>query len=221
MTERVANAPLADLGARLRRDGLVIASHNPGKVHEIAELLDPFGIAVRSAGELNLPEPAETGGSFAKNARIKAQSAARAAGMPALADDSGLVVAALGGAPGIHSARWGGPARDFALAMRRVWEALEELGRRGENGEVPRDAAFICALALALPEGPTHVFEGRVDGEIVWPPRGDRGFGYDPIFLPRGHALTFGEMEPAAKHAISHRADAFRKLVAALFGEQG
>ncbi|GIX17177.1 MAG: non-canonical purine NTP pyrophosphatase [Rhodothalassiaceae bacterium] len=221
MTAQVSSPPFADLAARLRRDGLVIASHNPGKVREIAELLDPFGIAVRSAGELGLPEPDETGASFAENARIKAESAARAAGLPALADDSGLAVAALGGAPGIHSARWGGPERDFALAMRRVWEALEELGRRGEDGGVPRDAAFICALALALPEGPTHVFEGRVDGEIVWPPRGGRGFGYDPIFVPRGHALTFGEMEPAAKHAISHRADAFRKLVAALFGARG
>ncbi|RMF70532.1 MAG: RdgB/HAM1 family non-canonical purine NTP pyrophosphatase [Alphaproteobacteria bacterium] len=206
--------PLAALAERLRREGLVIASHNPGKVREIADLLAPFGIAVVSAGELGLEEPEETGRTFAENARIKAEAAARASGRPALSDDSGLAVRALNGAPGIHSARWAGPERDFDKAMERVWKALSE------TADPDRRAAFICVLALALPEGDCHLFEGRVDGQIVWPPRGNKGFGYDPIFVPEGHDLTFGEMEPAAKHAISHRADAFARMVAALFGSR-
>ncbi len=212
MDHRAGKPALAALAERLKREGLVIASHNPGKVREIAELLTPYGIAVVSAGDLGLPEPEETGRTFAENARIKAEAAARAAGRPALSDDSGLAVAALAGAPGVHSARWAGPERDFALAMRRVWEALVK------TGDPDRRAAFICVLALALPEGDCHLFAGRVDGRIVWPPRGTKGFGYDPIFVPAGYALTFGEMEPAAKHAISHRADAFAKMVQALFG---
>ncbi len=212
MTRRLEKPPLAALAERIKCEGLVIASHNPGKVREIADLLAPFGIAVTSAGALGLAEPEETGHSFAENARIKAEAAARAAGRPALADDSGLTVQALDGAPGIHSARWGGPERDFDRAMQRVWEAL------AKTGDADRHAAFICVLALALPEGGCHLFEGRVDGRIVWPPRGNKGFGYDPIFVPEGHGRTFGEMEPAAKHAISHRADAFAKMVAALFG---
>lgn len=195
-----------------RFDGerLVIASHNPGKVREIADLLAPFGISVVSAGTLGLPEPDETEPTFVGNARIKAQAAARGAGLPALADDSGLEVRALGGRPGVHSARWAGPRKDFAAAMRRI---EEELGTRAD-----RRANFVCVLALAWPDGHCETFEGRVDGTLVWPPRGDKGFGYDPIFVPEGGALTFGEMDPAAKHAISHRADAMRKLVAACFG---
>jgi XTP/dITP diphosphohydrolase len=186
----------------------VIASHNPGKVREIAELLAPHGLSVVSAGDLGLPEPEETGASFEANARLKALAAAAGADLPALADDSGLAVAALDGRPGIHSARWAGPARDFATAMVRVEETLA--------GKSDRRAHFVCVLALAWPDGRCETFEGRVDGRLVWPPRGDRGFGYDPIFLPDGHDLTFGQMDPAKKHAISHRARAFEKFLAAL-----
>lgn len=188
---------------------LVVASHNPGKVREIEELLRPRGFRPVSASELGLPEPEEIGTTFAENATIKASAAASAAKLPALADDSGLVIPAIGGAPGIHSARWAGPERDFAAAMQRV---QRELGDRPD-----RHAHFICALALAWPDGHVETFEGRVDGTLVWPPRGTRGFGYDPMFVPEGGALTFGEMEPAAKHAISHRARAFAKLVAQCF----
>ncbi len=188
---------------------LVIASHNRGKVREIAELLAPFGADVVSAGDLGLDEPEETGKSFVANAELKARAAATASGLPALSDDSGLVVPALGGAPGIHSARWGGEGRDFALAMRKVEEAL--------TGKTDRRAHFVCALSLCWPDGACDTFEGTVHGTLVWPPRGERGFGYDPIFVADGHAITFGEMEPQAKHAISHRADAFRKLIAACF----
>ena len=188
---------------------LVIASHNAGKVREIAQLLAPFGTAVVAAAALGLPEPEETEASFAGNARLKAEAAARGSGLPALADDSGLCVAALGGAPGIHSARWAGPDKDFALAMARIEREL---------GESPdRRAWFVCALALAAPGQPTRVFEGRVDGSLVFPPRGARGFGYDPIFIAAGETLTFGEMDPARKHAISHRARAFAQLVRAVF----
>jgi XTP/dITP diphosphohydrolase len=187
---------------------LVIASHNPGKAREIEELVAPFDVAVVSSGALGLPEPEETGDSFAANAELKARAAATGAQLPALADDSGLVVPALGGAPGIYSARWAGPRRDFAVAMQRVEDAL--------RGHTDRSAAFVSALAVAWPDGALAAFEGRVEGTLVWPPRGTRGFGYDPIFLPTGGRLTFGEMEPAAKHAISHRAIAFRKLVNAL-----
>ncbi|MBB4286313.1 RdgB/HAM1 family non-canonical purine NTP pyrophosphatase [Roseospira goensis] len=191
-------------------DTLVVASHNTGKVREIADLLAPFGLTrVVSAGELGLPEPEETGASFAANAELKALAAARASGHPALADDSGLEVVALEGAPGIYSARWAGPDRDFGRAMERV---RSELGSGRD-----RRANFACALSLAWPDGHVDTFEGRVYGDIVWPPRGDRGFGYDPIFQPDGHAVTFAEMDPADKHAISHRAEAFRLLVAACF----
>lgn len=188
---------------------LVIASHNTGKAREIAELLAPFGVAVVSVATLGLPEPEETGQTFAANAELKARAAASGSGLPALADDSGLEVAALKGAPGIHSARWAGPNKDFAAAMGKIEDALK--------GHRDRAARFVCALALAWPDGHCEVFEGRVDGHLVWPPRGSHGFGYDPIFVPKGFDRTFGEMDPAAKHAISHRADAFRKLVAACF----
>ena len=195
-----------------RCDGgrLVVASHNPGKVREIEELIRPFGLRPVSAGDLGLPEPEETGVTFAANAILKARTAAVAAKLPALADDSGLVIPSLGGAPGVHSARWAGPDKDFAVAMIRV---QRELGDATD-----RRAHFVCALALAWPDRHVEVFEGRVDGALVWPPRGARGFGYDPIFLPEGGNLTFGEMEPAAKHAVSHRALAFAKLMAGCFG---
>ena len=188
---------------------LVIASHNQGKVREIAELLAPFGAEVMSAAALGLEEPEETGLTFVDNALLKARAAARATGKPALADDSGLAVAALNGDPGLFSARWAGPDKDFALAMRKVEERL--------GGAADRRAAFICALALVWPDGHEEAVEGRVAGRWVWPPRGDNGFGYDPAFVPDGHDQTFGEMDPARKHAISHRADAFRQLVARCF----
>jgi len=188
---------------------LVIASHNQGKVREIGDLLAPFGADVVSAATLGLPEPDETGATFVANAELKARAAAIASGLPALADDSGLAVAALGGAPGIFSARWAGPDKDFVAAMGRI---NAELG-----GTADRSARFICVLSLAWPDGHCDSFEGTVDGDIVWPPRGGKGFGYDPIFRPVGGSLTFAEIEPAAKHAISHRADAFRQLVAACF----
>jgi len=190
---------------------LVIASHNPGKVREIADLLGPHGIEPVSAETLGLPEPEETGTTFIANAELKALQAADLSGFPALADDSGLCVEALGGDPGIFSARWAGPDKDFSVGMRRVWDALSAQGP-----DAGHDAHFVCALALAWPDGHVEAFEGRVDGVLVWPPRGHNGFGYDPMFQPIGHAITFGEMDPAAKHAMSHRADAFRKLVAAV-----
>jgi XTP/dITP diphosphohydrolase len=192
----------------LRRGArLVIASHNEGKVKEIAELFAPFGIETVPASSLGLAEPEETGKSFAENAALKALAAAKASGLPALADDSGLEVAALGGAPGIHSARWAGENRDFGAAMERVARELEAVGASD------RRARFTCALAVATPEGRVQVFEGQVSGTLVFPPRGTRGFGYDPIFVPEGYAETFGEMEPWRKHAISHRARAFEKLI--------
>ena len=195
-------------------DYLVIASHNAGKVVEIADLLRPLGIAVESAGALGVPEPVEDGATFTENAIIKARAVAQATGQPALADDSGLAVTALDGAPGIYAARWAETAegRDFDLAMARVNEAL------GDNPD--RTAQFVCVLALAWPDGHTETFEGTVAGEIVWPPRGDRGFGYDPIFRPGGDVRTFGEFDPTEKHAISHRAVAFRKLLAACFADR-
>jgi len=191
---------------------LVVASHNPGKVREIMALLGPHGIEPVSAAELDLPEPEETGTTFVANAELKALQAADLSGLPALADDSGLCVEALNNDPGIFSARWAGPDKDFALAMQRVEDGIAAVGP-----EASRDAHFVCALALAWPDGHVEWFEGRVDGTLVWPPRGDRGFGYDPMFVPDGHDLTFGEMEPDLKHGISHRADAFRRLVAAVF----
>lgn len=190
---------------------LVIASHNAGKAREIAALLAPYGVDVISAATLDLPEPEETETTFIGNAELKARAAAERSGLPALADDSGLVVPALGGAPGIYSARWAGPAKDFAIAMARVQRELEA------KSAGDRRAHFVAALSLCWPDGHCDSFEGRVDGKLVWPPRGDKGFGYDPMFVPDGHGLTFGEMEPDAKHAISHRADAFRKLTAACF----
>lgn len=197
---------------KLKPGKLVVASHNAGKVHEIKALLAPFGIEPVSAADLDLPEPDETGTTFFANAELKAMQAADLSGFPALADDSGLCVDALNGDPGIFSARWAGPDKDFGLAMRNVWEAVEAKGP-----EAGHDAHFICVLALAWPDGHVEAFEGRVDGTLVWPPRGDKGFGYDPIFQPLGYDVSFGEMEPDAKHAMSHRADAFRQLVSAAF----
>jgi len=188
---------------------LVIASHNQGKVREIGDLLAPFGADVVSAATLGLPEPEETGATFVANAELKARAAAIASNLPALADDSGLAVTALGGAPGIYSARWAGPDKDFVAAMARINAELA--------GASDRSARFVCVLSLAWPDGHCDSFEGTVAGEIVWPPQGDKGFGYDPIFRPLGNSQTFAEIEPAAKHAISHRADAFRQLVAACF----
>jgi len=188
---------------------LVIASHNPGKVREIGDLLMPFGADVISASELGLPEPNEDGLTFIANAEIKAKAAAVASGLPALADDSGLAVHALGGEPGIYSARWAGPDKDFSLAMKKVEQALEN--------KDDRSAHFACALTLCWPDGHLESFEGQVQGGMIWPPRGEKGFGYDPTFVADGMDITFAEMQPAAKHAISHRAEAFRKLVAACF----
>jgi XTP/dITP diphosphohydrolase len=210
---------------KLEAGRLVIASHNEGKVREIRDLLGPYGIEPVSAAELDLPEPDEIGTTFIDNADLKAR--ADLSGLPALADDSGICVEALGDRPGIFSARWAladpsvpaaaGPGevtgnRDFNLAMGRVHDELEALGP-----EASRNAHFVCALAVCWPDGHSEWFEGRVDGTLAWPPRGANGFGYDPIFVPAGHEQTFGEMAPEAKHAMSHRADAFRKLVAALF----
>ncbi|MBB3347671.1 RdgB/HAM1 family non-canonical purine NTP pyrophosphatase [Sphingomonas sp. BK069] len=190
---------------------LVIASHNQGKVREIAALLEGRGLDVVSAGELDLPEPEETGTTFVMNAELKARAAADLSGLPALADDSGLCVDALNGDPGIFSARWGGESKDFGHAMRLVEDKLAALP------DAPRTAHFVCALALAWPDGHVEWFEGRVDGTLVWPPRGDKGHGYDPVFRPDGHDATFGEMDEPAKNEISHRGDAFRQLVAAVF----
>lgn len=198
------------MARRFTEPQLVIASHNPGKVREIDDLLKPFGVEVRSAIDLALDEPEETGDTFVANAVLKAEAAARSSGLPALADDSGLAVDALGGDPGIYSARWGGPEKDFGTAMRKVEDKL--------GSEDSRSARFICALALAWPDGDIEIFEGAVAGDLVWPPRGSLGFGYDPMFVPEGRTLTLGEMDQAEKHEISHRADAFRKLVAACFG---
>jgi XTP/dITP diphosphohydrolase len=185
---------------------LVVASHNPGKVWEIKELIAPYGFDAVSAGDLSLAEPEETETTFEGNARLKALTAAKGAGLPALADDSGLEVDALGGAPGVYSARWAGPGKDFALAMQLVHDALAEKG--AWDGLPPR-ANFISVLCLAWPTGENRLFEGRVYGTLHWPPRGGNGFGYDPMFVPDGERLTFGEMEPAAKYAISHRTRAF------------
>lgn len=189
---------------------LVLASHNKGKLREIADLLAPRAVSVVSAGDLGLAEPVEDAPDFAGNARIKALLAAHASGLPALSDDSGFCVAALDGAPGVLSARWAGEAKDFSLAMARVWQEV--------GGSDDRRAWFVCVLCLAWPDGHTESFLGRVDGQLVWPPRGTHGFGYDPIFVPAGGTLTFGEMDAVAKHAISHRARAFAQLLASCFG---
>lgn len=194
---------------------LVIATHNPGKLREIAELIEPLGITCVGAEELGLPEPEEIGNTFADNADLKAREAADLSGLPALADDSGLCVDALHGAPGIFSARWAEDAdgnRDWARAMEKVWREVEAAGP-----DAGHDAHFACALAIAWPnDGQVENFEGRVDGTLTWPPRGSNGFGYDPIFIANGREVTFGEMDAGEKHSISHRADAFRKLVKAL-----
>jgi XTP/dITP diphosphohydrolase len=189
---------------RFTGDRLVVASHNQGKVEEISALLAPFAIDAVSAGTLGLAEPEETGTSFEANAALKAKAAADASGLPAIADDSGLGIPALGGAPGIYSARWAGPSKDFGFAMKRV---------HAELGDRDRSARFVAVLALAWPDGSLELFRGEAPGRLVWPPRGERGFGYDPIFVPEGGSQTFGEMEPAEKHKISHRAHAFAKLV--------
>jgi len=201
---------------------LVIATHNPGKMREMRELLEPFGVEPLAAGELGVGEPEETGSSFRENARIKAEAAARVAHLPAFSDDSGIVVDALGGAPGIHSARWAGPNKDFAAAMRKINHKLHECGAATSQA---RSAHFISALCVAWPDGHVEEFEGRVDGTLVWPPRGEKGFGYDPMFLPDGYDLTFGEMTSEAKHGLpprglglSHRARAFLKLAEACLG---
>ena len=187
---------------------LIIATHNPGKLREIAQLFEPFGVQALSAGELGLPEPMEDGLTFIANAEVKARAAVEGSDKPAVSDDSGLVVPALGGDPGIYSARWAGPGKNFNVAMKRV---------QNELGNKDRGAYFVAALALAWPDGHIEMFEGTVHGTLVWPPRGDLGFGYDPMFQPNGYDITFGEFEPSAKHAISHRADAFNQLVAACF----
>jgi XTP/dITP diphosphohydrolase len=193
------------MARRFAGETLALATHNKGKLAEIAALVEPLGIVTRGAAALGVTEPEETGATFEENAALKALAVARASGLPALADDSGLVVPALGGAPGIHSARWAGPARDFAAAMRRVEREL---------GAGDRAALFVAALALAWPDGHVECFRGEVAGRLAFPPRGARGFGYDPIFIPKGGSETFGEMDQVAKHAISHRAVAFRKLLA-------
>ena len=198
---------------------LVIASHNAGKVREIRALLEPLGIEPVSAGDLGLPEPEETGTTFRANALLKAHASASAAGLPALADDSGLEVAALGGRPGVYTADWaerqafeGEPGRDWYMAMGKVEGLLAEKG----DG-VDRSACFVCTLVLAWPDGHAEVFQGRAEGSLTWPPRGKLGFGYDPVFVPTGSTLTYAEIAPEAKHAVSHRADAFAKLVAGAF----
>jgi len=206
----------ADLPHRKLAPGrLVIASHNKGKLREIGDLLAPFGLEAVSAASLDVPEPEETGTTFVANAELKARFSADLTGLPALADDSGLCVEALGGEPGIFSARWAELAdgrRDFTEAMQRVHDRLVE---KGEGAG--RDAHFVCALSIAWPDGHVETFEGRVDGLLVWPPRGKNGFGYDPMFQPLGHDISFGEMDPTVKHAMSHRAAAFNKLVKAVF----
>jgi XTP/dITP diphosphohydrolase len=194
---------------------LVVASHNAGKVREIRELVEPHGLSVVSAAELDLFEPEETGSTFAANAELKAAAAARASGLPALSDDSGLEVELLDGAPGVYSARWAGPGKDFGIAMRRV---ADEVRARAEWTEPGPRANFAASLCLAWPDGEAQIFEGKVYGNLVWPPRGTRGFGYDPMFIPDGHTLSFGQMEPAAKHAISHRARAFALFARACLG---
>ena len=197
---------------KLTTHRLIVASHNAGKVREIGDLIAPYDIEAISAAALNLPEPDETEPTFTGNALIKAHAAAKAANLPALSDDSGLCVDALNGEPGIYSARWAGPTKDFALAMQKVHDRLEGLGAANRN------AHFVCALAIAWPDGHSEVFEGRVHGTLIWPPRGTRGFGYDPMFVPDGHSVTFGEMDPAKKHAMSHRARAFKQFVEACLG---
>ncbi len=200
---------------QLTEPKLVVASHNPGKVREIAELVAAAGIEVVSAAEIGLDEPEETGTTFIANAELKALAAANVSGLPSLADDSGLAVHALGGEPGIYSARWAGPEKDFPAAMKIVEDRL------ASSRSQDRSAHFACALCLAWPDGHSETFEGQVHGTLVWPPRGDRGFGYDPVFLADGEAETFGEMAPSRKHAMSHRANAFKLLLEACLNGHG
>lgn len=195
---------------------IIAATHNPGKVRELADLLTPLGFQPVSAQDLGLTEPEETADSFRGNAELKALAAAKATGEPALADDSGLACDGLSGAPGIYSARWAGPGKDFRAAMQKVEDALA--AETTTDGEVDRRASFVCVLSLAWPDGQVESFAGEVRGQLVWPPRGEQGFGYDPIFVPEGERQTFGEMEPAHKHAMSHRAVAFAQLKAWLLG---
>lgn len=199
---------------RFTGDRLVVATHNKGKLEEISALLEPFSVAVSGAAALGLAEPAETEDSFVGNARIKAHAAARATGLPALADDSGITIDGLGGAPGVYTADWAETpqGRDFVRAMTRAWQELEAAA-----APFPRTAQFRCTLVLAWPDGHDEVFEGIMPGQVVWPMRGNQGHGYDPIFQPDGYAVTFGEMDRWEKNRISHRADAFRKLVAGCF----
>ena len=194
------------IDSRLRgSDKLIIATHNAGKLREFGELLAPLGISVKSAGELGISEPEETGATFIENAQLKARHSAAASGLPALADDSGLVIPAIGGAPGIYSARWAGPNKDFSVAFARIQHELDDK---------PRDAYFVCVLALSLPNrGEEIVFEGRIHGTLTFPPRGSNGFGYDPIFTPEGYDVTFAEMDANIKNRISHRANAFSKFM--------
>lgn len=201
---------------KLTENRIVLASHNTGKLREISELLAPYGIEVVSAGDLGLAEPAETEDNFAGNARIKAHFAAKASGLPALSDDSGIEVDGLNGQPGVYTADWAETprGRDFKMAMTRVWALLME-----NQSPKPWTARFCCTLCLAWPDGHDEIFAGTVEGQVVWPMRGQNGFGFDPIFQPDGHSETFGEMDPAIKHGMSHRADAFAKLVAGCFGD--
>lgn len=200
------------MARRFEGDRLIVATHNPGKVREIGLLVADLGVDAVSAGELGLPEPDETGDTFIANAALKALAAATAAGLPALADDSGLCVDSLDGDPGIYTARWAGPDKDFRFGMQAVEDALQARGP-----DAARTCRFVCALALAWPDGHVETFEGRIEGVWTWPPRGDRGFGFDPAFTPVGFAETFGEMDPDAKHAMSHRARAFGRLLEACF----
>ena len=200
------------MARQLSNTRLVVASHNTGKVREISDLIAPWNLHAVSAGELNLPEPEETETTFVGNALLKARAAAQGSGLPALADDSGLCVEALGGEPGVYSARWAGPDKDFSRAMEEVHRRLQAVPGASTA------AWFVCVLALAWPDGEEIAFEGRVDGNIVWPARGTKGFGYDPMFVPTGHQLTFGEMDPSDKHEMSHRARAFAKFVETCLG---
>ena len=202
------------MNRKLREGRLVLATHNAGKVREIGALVKPFGVSVVSSGQLGLSEPEETEDTFIGNARIKAHAAAQESNLPALSDDSGIEVEALDGAPGVFTADWAETptGRDFPMAMKKVWDLLEE-----KSTPEPRTARFCCTLCLAWPDGHDEVFEGSVSGRLVWPMRGELGFGFDPIFMPDGENETFGQMDPAKKHAMSHRADAFKKMVSACF----
>jgi XTP/dITP diphosphohydrolase len=212
--ELIDDEPPAVPHRRLAPGKLVIASHNEGKVREIGALLAPYGIETVSAGSLGIPEPEETGTTFVANAELKARYSADLSGLVALADDSGLCVDALNGDPGVYTANWAETpnGRDWDMAMQKVEDAL-----RAKGPEAGRDAHFVCVLSLCWPDGHVESFEGRVEGSLVWPPRGTRGFGYDPVFMPNGHDTSFAELAPDVKHAISHRADAFRKLAEAVF----